>query len=301
MFGLLIGQMFLMALYMMVGYGLYKQKKLNVTGCGQLGTLLIYIVLPCTIAKSFIMDFSEEKLYGLAIAFLLSLMALIVSIVIAKICFKKQSAILVFSAAFSNAGFIGIPLAQAAYGEEGVFYISSFVALLNILQWTYGVYIMTGDRQNIKFTTIMKNPIIVSLFLGIILFITQVELPDIVLKGLTGISAMNAPLAMIILGAYLGQIDVKEMFRDKKLYECALVRLVFIPIVTGVILIFMKRINPVIAGTILIAVVTPTGSNVAIFAKQYDCDYLYATGTVCLSTIISLVTIPLMIGLYGMI
>lgn len=301
MFGLLIGQMVLMGLYMLVGYGLYKQKKLNVIGCGQLGTLLIYVVLPCTIAKSFITDFTKEKLYGLLISFVLSVVALTLAIVIAKLCFKKQSAILVFSAAFSNAGFIGIPLVQAAYGEEGVFYISSFVALLNILQWTYGVYIMTSDKQNIKPATVIKNPIVVSMLVGIILFLTQLKLPDIVLKGLTGISSMNAPLAMIILGAYLGQIQIREMFRDKKLYACAFTRLLLIPAVTGVILIFMRNINPVIAGTILIAVVTPTGSNVAIFAKQYDCDYLYATGTVCLSTIISLVTIPLVIGLYGMI
>ena len=99
---------------------------------------------------------------GFLISFGAALGALLLSMLVSTLVFRRKSAIRRFGAAFSNAGFIGIPLVQMTLGEDAVFYVASFVAILNILQWTYGVFIITGDRSQISLKKIITNPIAVS-------------------------------------------------------------------------------------------------------------------------------------------
>ena len=112
--------------------------------------MLLYIIMPTAIIRSYLADFSPDMLAGLAVSFAAALFSLILAIIVSRATFKKEESLERFVAAFSNAGFIGIPLVQMTLGSDAVFYIASFVALLNILQWTYGVFIMTGDRSAVS-------------------------------------------------------------------------------------------------------------------------------------------------------
>ena len=158
---LLIHQNIIMVVYMACGYFLYKKKIITKAGSGDLGKMLLYLVMPMAIIKSYIREFSVDLLLSFLISFGISLMALILAILISKLCFKNTSVVKQFGSAFSNAGFIGIPLVQMVLGEEAVFYVASFVALLNILQWTYGVFIFTKDKSVISIKKIIPNPIVI--------------------------------------------------------------------------------------------------------------------------------------------
>lgn len=294
---LLLKQNFLMLLYLLIGYFLFRKKLVGTAGSSDMGRMLLYIVMPAAILKSYLADFSPEMLIGLMVSFLAALLSLLLAIVISRIFFRKEEPIERFGVAFSNAGFIGIPLVQMTLGSEAVFYISSFVALLNILQWTYGVLVLTQDKSVLSLRKLRTNPIILSFLGGLLLFFLPVTLPDS-LTGMIGtLASMNGPLAMIVLGTYLAQVPLKSLFTEKIVYRCTIVRLIVIPLFTVALIALFPAQYHTIKLTVLIAAAAPVGSNVAIFAQLYKQDYIRAVKEVCLSTLLCIVTLPCVIGL----
>ena len=294
---LLLRQNLVMLVYMMIGYFLYKKKLVSAGGSADIGRILLYIVMPAAILKSYLADFSQERLEGLFVSFLAALLSLLLSIAAARIAFSKEQGIERFGAAFSNAGFIGIPLVQMTLGEEAVFYVSSYVALLNILQWTYGLVTITGDRSLISVKRLRTNPILLSFLAGIALFLLPVSLPETAENVVDTIAAMNGPLAMIVLGVYLGQVPLRSLFSGRVVYRCTLVRLIVIPVLTMALLFVFPEKYHMLKLTILIAASAPVGSNVSIFAQLYGQDYMQSVKEVTFSTLLCIITLPLILGI----
>lgn len=294
---LLLRQNLVMLVYMMIGYFLYKKKLVSAGGSADIGRILLYIVMPAAILKSYLADFSRERLEGLFVSFLAALLSLLLSIAAARIAFSNEQGIERFGAAFSNAGFIGIPLVQMTLGEEAVFYVSSYVALLNILQWTYGLVTITGDRSLISVKRLRTNPIILSFLAGIALFLLPVSLPETAENMVGTIAGMNGPLAMIVLGVYLGQVPLRSLFSGHVVYRCALMRLIVIPVLTMALLFVFPEKYHMLKLTILIAASAPVGSNVSIFAQLYGQDYMQSVKEVTLSTLLCIITLPLILGI----
>lgn len=294
---LLLKQNLVMFVYLVIGFFLYKKKLVSAQGSADIGRILLYIVMPTAILKSYLAEFSMERLEGLVVSFAAALLSLLLAIVVSRAAFKKEQGIERFGAAFSNAGFIGIPLVQMTLGEEAVFYVSSFVALLNILQWTYGLVTITGDRTLVSVKRLKTNPIILSFLAGIALFLLPVSLPAALENVVATIASMNGPLAMIVLGVYLGQVPLRSLFSGRVVYRCTLVRLVLIPALTIVLMMVFPEKYHMMKLTILIAASAPVGSNVAIFAQLYEQDYMQAVKEVCLSTLVCIITLPLILGI----
>ena len=293
---ILFKQIFLMFIYMMIGFILFKKKMITKQGSKELATLLLYVILPLAIIKPYLIDFNYEKLIGLGKSFVIAVIALALSMLIAKLIFGKKHPMENFCAAFSNAGFIGIPLTQMALGEEAVFYIAIFIALLTVLQWTYGVMIITGDKSAASPKKIVTNPIVIAVVIGILIFLLPVSVPPILTSAVSTIAALNAPVAMIILGVYLAQTKLKELFTTKIVYLSTFVRLVLIPLLTiGVLSLFPESFQDVRLA-ILISASAPIGTNVAIFAQLNGMDYTEAVKNICFSTLLSILAIPLIIG-----
>lgn len=293
---ILLRQLITMFFYMAIGYVLFKGKLITKTGSKELGSLLLWVILPCVIINAFSVERTPEKMTGLAWSFAFSLLALALAMLISQLFFGKKHRIENFGAAFSNAGFMGIPLIKAVLGADAVFYVSSFVALLNILQWTYGVWIMTGNKDSIRLKKLVTNPVIISFVIAVLLFVTQIKLPPVLASGIANISGMNGPVAMIILGVYLAQVDIKDMVTDKQAYYCSAVRLIVIPLATIALLLLIPEQYAAIRLSVLIAAAAPVGSNVALYAQQNGMSYTDAVKSVCLSTVFCLVTMPLIIG-----
>lgn len=170
------------------------------------------------------------------------------------------------------------------------------MALLNILQWTYGVFVITKDKKQISLKKITTNPVVLSLVVGFILFIIPVEWPNILTSTVKYLADMNAPVAMFSLGTYLAQLKIREIFNDKTVYASTFFRLVVIPIVTIFLLCLIPDQYEMIRMALIIVAATPVGSNVAIFAQIHNKNYTQAVKSVCMSTICSIVTIPLIVS-----
>lgn len=297
---ILLRQIIIMFLFMMIGVWLFRTGKLTKAGSKDLGNVLIYVIMPCVVLNAYMTEFSRERLTGLLWAFGLSVAALLLAMLVSHVIFKKHP-IENFGTAFSNAGFMGIPLVSAVLGTEAVFYTSAFVALLNILQWTYGVFVITRDKRQISAKKILTNPVLGSLLVGILLFLLPVEMPSVVTSTVGSIAAMNAPVAMISLGTYLAQIRLKELFTDRTAYASTAVRLIVIPLLTLILLWPVPAEYMTVKLAVLIVAVTPVGSNVAIFAQIHNQNYTQAVKSVCLSTLCSIVTMPLLVALARMV
>ena len=297
---ILLRQIAIMALLMAVGILLSRRGFLSPQGTKDLGAILLRIIIPCVIVKSYITTYSRERLLELALSAGLALVAFILAMGIAYLVYGKRRRIENFAAAFCNAGFIGIPLAQAVIGDEGVFYMAASVALLNLFQWTYGVYIMTDRRDSISAKTIAKNPVVIAIVIGIALFLSRLPVPGIVTSTLGYIAGMNTPVAMILMGTYMAKLPWRKLL-DKRAYGCVLLRLVVIPAVVLAVFWALPISNQNVALAAYLAAATPVGANICVFAQQYDCDYEFSVVTVCLSTVLSIVTVPLMVSLAQMV
>lgn len=291
-FLILMEKLLLMFLFMLIGVVLFKKKIITEAGSESLASLLIHLVLPCVILNGFLVESSRERIYGLLISIAVSAVSLGISVLTARLCFKKDP-IGHFAAAFSNPGFFGIPLILSVLGSECIFYVAPFIACLNILQWTYGVSVLKGEKTSVNLKKIVSSPFIISFLIGLVLFFTQLPLPEAA-KSVIGTSAnLNTPIAMIVSGIYLAKADVKEMFLKPQFYKISLVRLLIIPAVSGLVFCLIPAEFGDVRMSLFLAVACPVGSNVAVYAQLHKKNYIYAVQTVVLSTILSMITIPL--------
>ena len=299
MITILLKQIAIMALLIAVGVVLRRKGYLSEQGTKDLGAILLRIIIPCVIIKSYIVPRTPERIQALALSAGLALLGFLVAMVLAYVVFGKRRRMENFAAAFCNAGFIGIPLAQAAIGEEGVFYVAASVALLNLFQWTYGVYIMADRRDAISARNVAKNPVVIGIIIGVVLFFTAVPVPEIVTSTLGYIAGMNTPVAMILMGTYLAQLSWRELL-DRRAWGCVAMRLVVIPAVILLLFWLLPISSTDVAMAAFLAAATPVGANICVFAQQYGCDYKLSVVTVCQSTVVSIVTVPALVALAQM-
>ena len=295
---IVLRQSIIMFVYMAIGGLLFKKGLITKEGSKSLANLLLYAVLPCVVVKSFCVARTPERMSGLLVSFLAALGILLLAMAVSHLLFQKNP-IDDFGAAFSNAGFMGFPLVAAVQGSEAIFYAAGFVALLNALQWTYGQSLISGDPSYRSPKAILKNPLVLSLLLGILIFCFELPVPAIASDLLAALAALNAPLAMVILGVYLAQTDARTLFNDPHLYVVAAARLVLIPLLTAWMLKLLPAQYAAITTTLAIVAAAPIGSNVAVYAQKLGKDYAYAVRGVCLSTLLSAITMPLLMLLVG--
>lgn len=299
MITILLKQIAIMALLIAVGVVLRRKGYLSEQGTKDLGAILLRIIIPCVIIKSYIVPRTPERIQALVLSAGLALLGFLVAMALAYVVFGKRRRMENFAAAFCNAGFIGIPLAQAAIGEEGVFYVAASVALLNLFQWTYGVYIMADRRDAISARNVVKNPVVIGIVIGVVLFFTAVPVPEIVTSTLGYIAGMNTPVAMILMGTYLAQLSWRELL-DRRAWGCVAMRLVVIPAVILLLFWLLPLGSADVAMAAFLAAATPVGANICVFAQQYGCDYKLSVVTVCQSTVVSIVTVPALVALAQM-
>lgn len=293
---LIARQIAIMFLYMLIGFLLFRRGLVTKEGSRALAHLLLYCVLPCVIINSFLAERTAENTRQLLVSIGAGALLLLLSMAVAALLFRG-SGIDNFAAAFSNAGFMGFPLITALLDSSAVFFAAGFVALLNALQWTYGQWLLSRDVRQIRLRAVLGNPIILSLFAGLVLFFTQIPLPGLVTDTVSALTALNAPLAMIILGVYLAQTDLLRMFRTGRLYWVSAVRLVLIPLLSLAVLMLLPAEYRDIKAALLLVAAAPVGSNVAVYAQKLNLDYTWAVQTVCVSTLLSIVTMPAIIFL----
>ncbi len=297
---ILFKQIAYMFIMMMMGYAMYKVRRLSSLGSKEMGAVLLYVVTPIIIMRAYTVEYSEQRAFNMLIALALAAFSVFFSIIVSKLIFKKE-AIENFSATYSNAGFMGIPLVQATLGGEAVFYLSAYLAVMVLIQWTLGVVVITEDKTHMSVRRVITNPIILGILGGWMIFFLQIPVPSAALDVFNIVSAMNSPLAMLILGIYLAQIQWISLVNSWKIVGVSLVRLLLIPILVGILMSFISNEYFMVKMVTLIAVSTPVGFNVAFLGQQFDKDYFQAVRYVCHSTLLSIVSMPALVIFMDMI
>lgn len=296
----LVKQTVTMFLLAGVGFVMFKSGKITKEGSKSIGNILIYGSLPCVLISSFFIEKTQEHMIGLAISAALGFLLVLMSILVGKLCFRED-AIAKFAAAFSNPGFFGIPLILASLGSGCIFYVAGFIACVNLGQWTYGVAVMTGQKGGFSLKRLVTAPFAIAIAIGLAIFLTGIEIPGILKNSITAIKELNTPLAMFTVGIYLAQTDLKNMFFKKSLYSISLVRLLVIPALAILLLWPLPASMLDMKIALFIATACPVGSNIAVYAQLHNQDYAYSVETVIISTILAIVTMPIMVSLAQMV
>jgi Predicted permeases len=303
---LIIGKQVLI-LFILMGTGFIadKARLVSVRGTRQISAILAYIVTPCVMLEAFSIPFEGSKVTGFFIAFALALLTHGIGILLAFLLVRDKSAarqkVLRFSVIFSNCGFMGIPLLKAVLGNTGVFYGSAYIAAMNIIMWTFGVWLYTGKTSKKSIAKAMLNPAVFSVFVSCVLYFCQITLPEILFIPVTSIAAINTPLAMIVIGCYLSRANVFEALKDIKMYVCLALRLVAVPLIMLAIfklLLFLGiNIDNTISAALIIVACCPAAGNTAILAGLFGADERLGAKLVAVSTLVSIITIPLIASL----
>ncbi len=294
-------QVFVLFIIVAVGFAADRLRVFTQDTAKKANDLLFYIITPSVIIQSFMnVEFSKETAGSFGIAFLCMTATLVVGIFMAVPFFKKSENGIVYKYAVSygNMGYMALPLCQALLGSEGVFYCSAGVVAFNILCFTHGVWLMTKDKTDGKFKlkTLILNPGVISVLIGLPLFIFDVNLPDIFNSAIGHISNLNTPIAMLFFGTYMANTDLKKMFSVKENYLVALLKLVVMPLVMFGIF-KLVGLGGVMLTACMISASVPSANNTAMFAAKYDKDTGAASQVVAFDSIISIISIPIMIAL----
>lgn len=296
-------QVGIMFLLMLVGYVLYKVKIIHDSSTEDFSNLLLKITMPCAIVVSYQREFDLALLQKLGIGILLSVMAYGVSILIATLVYpkhQKDSPSCRACAVLTNCGCVGLPLLESLMGPEGVFLGSGFIMVTTVFLWTYGIATLTAGKQRVSPTKILLNPGTIAMFFGLLVFISPVKLPTIVFSSLQGLANMNMPLAMLVIGMFVAQMDIRQCFSRGRVMLMSLMRLVVIPgVVLAVLFVLPLDSNTKIAT--FMGVASPCSMAVPMLSKVNDGDYLFTSQCVVNSTLLSILSLPVLLTLSSMI
>lgn len=271
----------------------------------EIGQLIMKVTLPAFIIVSMNYEFSYKALIEsfqlIVMSFVIYLGVIILSFLLVKLLkVKKHQTMDVYQYAltFSNVGYMGYPVVSLVYGSEGVFYAALYNLSFNLLVWTYGIYLMTRHQNKHVEITVMQrikhilNPGIVAVIIGFTLFLTSFHLPVPIYETLKMIGNTTTPLSMMFIGFLLSEVKFQALFETWKDYVVILVILLVFPLLVYLSLNFLGYSSYMLGIPVLI-VAMPAAANAAIFASLYDNDAILASKLVFISTLLSVVTVPL--------
>ena len=286
-------------LFLLIGTGALAVKTgvLKLENKQALSNLLVYIVVPAMIVNSYRMEFSAEILRNLLAAFGMSILAVLVGTVItlALTHNKKGSRLPIFRFAciFSNAAYMGFPLISALFGSEGLLYASAYVTVFNILLWTMGYGFVSGSSDPKEVVrSLVRTPVLYAIVVGLAIYLLQIPLPTLITQPLELLAGVNTPLSMLITGMLIAAGDVRSIVTDKHIWKLAAVRMLLIPAVCLTVF-GLVGFHGMAAQVVVLLECCPAAAITSVFAVQFGHDEHFAAGSVVLTTLLSIITLPL--------
>ena len=305
-FGISAGQVAVMFLIMALGFLAFRLRWIGDEAVSGMTKLVMFIVTPAVILTAFQRPFEAAQLRTIGLVFGLDLVVLALTIPLAAALFSRRffpdqarRTVLRFGTTYSNVGFLGIPLAQALLGNDGVFYVVAFVVAFNVFAWTHGVLLFGGPREGARKNRLLEvvlNPNLLATAAGLICFLASWQLPALLGQAINHVAAMNTPLSMIVVGANLAAISLRSVLRDRDAWLGMLARNLLVPLVfVGAFA--ALPLDPVARMATLIAISAPVGAYVVMFSILHGRDTRFPTRLLTVSTLSSIVTMPLILAL----
>lgn len=297
---LLLQQMIIMFLLMSVGFVGSKIGMITEETSKRLSAIVVNIANPAMILVSGISDERMEgrELLSLTVVILAIYAVLLLLAYLLPVLLRvdpKSRGIYQAMTVFSNIGFMGYPIIAALYGSSAVLYGALYSIPFNILIYTFGVSALRkkengAEKKKLSLKEVLNIGVITSI-ISLILYLWQIRVPGFLTDTLSYLGNLTAPLSMMVIGASMTSISLRELFTDVRLLLFSLIKLLLIP-VFGMLLIRQVVTNEVICGVFMIMLATPAGSMIAMLAQEYDGDYETASRGVTLTTLLSVITMP---------
>lgn len=310
-----------MSLIAAVGCLMVKTGMLSTLASKSLSNLLLYFITPCVIFTSLQRDYlpSEGRLFFIML--LLSAGSFTLYIVCTQLLFPRKKKGLVggfrVAVVLPNAGYLGIPLVQAVLGADGVFLLSAFMVCFQLLVFSYARFQLQKDAQELGEEAVplrvdgamirqcILNPGTLSVLLGAVFYFAQIRLPGIVMQVAESVAPLNSVISMLLIGMFIAQSKLPELFAFPIGYLVSAVRLLLYPLLTMGALLLLPLSALVgeegarlLSTTLIIIASTPSAVAASFLAELYGANYLYGTRYVVLTTLISVLTMPLMLMLW---
>ena len=284
-------------LFLLIGTGLLLRlgKIFNDGVIKGVNALIMMVTWPVLMISTTQRDYSPETLAIFAWVFFGSILILALGLLIMFLVFRKTNRdaapVMAMLCIMPNAGFFGIPIIQAIYGDIGLLYLSGYIVGFNIALWTVGVTMYTGF--NLKALRNLLNPGIVCAFIGIALFLLRIRLPGPLLGTIDQLAGMNTPLSMLILGARMDELRPAHL-RDGRMWLAITVKLIAFPLVA--LALFGAVGATGMALMILVASsAMPPAAAAQMMTERYGGDVLLSAKGTSVGTLCSMATLPLML------
>lgn len=286
----------MMFLLMAVGVVLRKMNIITKEGKGMLTDLVIDLILPCNIISAFYMPMDHSVFVSgveiLIISILIQIFCTFISGIFYRKVPKEKRMVLQYATVCSNAGFLGNPVAEGLYGSVGLLYASVYLIPQRIVMWSAGVSYFTecpSKKEVVK--KVLKHPCIVAVEIGIVLMVTQVQLPGFLSSAIENVGGCTTAITMMLIGTILTDVDMRHIL-TRTTVAYSFIRLVFIPAVVFAGC-WLANIDSVVAGVSVTLAAMPAGTTTAILAMKYHGDEEFATQCVVLTTMLSMAAIPI--------
>lgn len=303
---ILLQQMMVLFLIMIVGFLCRRKGLLNDESSRKLSGIVVNVANPALILSSGINQESSVQGKELVQTMLLALGMYAGLLLFAWILTRalrtpeKERGIYQVMTVFSNIGFMGFPVIAAVYGKEALLYASLFLIPYNVLIYTYGIRVMKGkdeETTGIQWGKIF-NIGVIACIASMVIYVLRIPMPVFIEDAADMLGSLTAPLSMMIIGDSFAGMNLKKLFLDKRLLVFSGIKLLLVPIVCTLLLGKVLE-NPMLVGVCMIMLATPVGSMTAMLAQQYGADSELTTRGVALTTILSVITIPIVSGITG--
>lgn len=294
-----INEVIILSLIMISGTFARKKNIIKKETTNEFSNLLINITLPALLLSCFNYTYSAKMLTEIKRIFIYSFIINLAIIFLSKFLTlkydKESSKIIRFATTFSNSGFMGYPVLQGLFGKIGIFYGAIFNMVMNIVMFSLGIMIYSGKGNIRDMKGVALNPAVIFTTLGFIMFMFSIKLPYALNMAVSEIGAMTTPLSMIIVGAMLAEIKFKDIFRGTVVYYLCFLRLILAPILSIIILKLIKADSLMLQISVVIEAM-PVAVLSPILAQKYNSDKELASRSVFITTIVSMITIPIIIS-----
>jgi predicted permease len=294
-----VEQVLVLFLLICTGYLCGKLHLLTDENATGLATLCLYIVAPCLLVSSFQRNFDITLFHNFIETFLFALLIHGFTILLTRFTIQdpvlKRQKVLRSTVIFSNCGMVSLALQNALYGADGVFYGAAYIAVFNLIFWTYGI-ILQGSKEDISLKKILLNPGIIGTVLGLFFFAISYTLPVPIKTASDYIAGLNTPLCMLVIGQQLSRENLKALFSDKGAIWCAVQRLILVPLVV-IGAFYLVHPPTQVAVVCVIAACAPAAASNTMLAIKMHQDGALSVNIVSMETVLSMLTMPLIVSL----
>lgn len=293
-----ISQMIQLFLILTLGYISAKTKVTNQKFGIQLSNFILSITIPCMMIASVATMPSNSDKNDIVLMFIISVLFYIIMPVVAYLIIrilgvkKEERNLYMYMTIWSNVGFMGFPVIASIFGEGAIFYATIFNLIFNVSNFTLGIMLMSKEGKNALNLKNFLTPGMVASLIAVAMVAANIHLPDILNNTVKTVGDTTTPLAMIVIGISLAGISIKSVFTELRLYPYVIIKQILLP---GAAWLILKNFiaSPYILGIVIIIIAMPVATSAVLFANKYDNNVALATKGVFITTLASIVTIPI--------